>query len=171
MQNGNYHYLRSYLPVRFSADYQQQQDRREVYNFKDGRCSSELKKELLSEIRNAIGYTKSEWVVCFIPASSNERTITRYSSILSSIINEIGVDATLNAIRVTVDKEPGHMAGKLNDPSSNFNFNNSLFNGKRVLLIDDVITRGNTFTCTSIRLLRLGAKEVKGLFVAKTVWN
>jgi predicted amidophosphoribosyltransferase len=167
----NYHYLRTYLPVRYSADFQQQQNRREVYNFKDGKCSSELKRELINEIRDAIGYSKYEWIVCFIPASTYQRTMTRYSEILTSIKNEIGVDVTLNAIQVIADKEPGHNGKKESNPASNYSFNNNLYRGKKVLLIDDVITRGTTFKSTAIKLLESGAKDVKGLFIAKTVWN
>jgi predicted amidophosphoribosyltransferase len=46
--------------------------------------------------------------------------------------------------------------------------------GKKVILIDDVITRGRTFTQTASKILANGASSVTGMFVAKTVnpdWN
>ena len=46
--------------------------------------------------------------------------------------------------------------------------------GKKVILIDDVITRGRTFTQTASKILANGASCVIGMFVAKTVnpdWN
>jgi predicted amidophosphoribosyltransferase len=49
-----------------------------------------------------------------------------------------------------------------------------LFRGKKVILVDDVITRGRTFVQTADKLIANGASSVEGMFVAKTVnpdWN
>lgn len=50
----------------------------------------------------------------------------------------------------------------------------AIIQGKKVILIDDVITRGRTFSDTAIKMINKGASSVVGLFVAKTVnpdWN
>lgn len=49
-----------------------------------------------------------------------------------------------------------------------------LFRGKKVILVDDVITRGRTFVQIANKLISNGASSVEGLFVAKTInpnWN
>ena len=40
----NYYYLKEYLPKRYSADIQQEQDREIVYAFKNGELSESIKK-------------------------------------------------------------------------------------------------------------------------------
>ena len=41
--------------------------------------------------------------------------------------------------------------------------------GKKVILIDDIITRGTTFNKTADKLESMGAVCVTGLFLAKTI--
>jgi predicted amidophosphoribosyltransferase len=41
--------------------------------------------------------------------------------------------------------------------------------GMNIILIDDVITRGQTFNDTGRKLMAAGAASVTGLFLAKTV--
>jgi predicted amidophosphoribosyltransferase len=75
----------------------------------------------------------------------------------------------LSAITKSSDSESGYIAGKSGNPTADFVFNPSYFRGKKVILIDDVITRGRTFTDTALKLDINGAMSVVGLFVAKTV--
>ena len=42
------------------------------------------------------------------------------------------------------------------------------YNGKNVLLFDDVITSGTSFKQVAAKLLETGAKSVTGVFLAKT---
>ena len=49
-------YLNEYLPVRYSVTSAQQQTRRDVYSFKDGRCPQHIKDSL---IRTRIEITAS----------------------------------------------------------------------------------------------------------------
>ena len=80
-----------------------------------------------------------------------------------------GVRCSYNAISKVEDSDAGHIAGKSSDPAAEFTFDSSFFSGKRVILIDDVITRGTTLESTARRLIRMGAREVVGLVVAKTI--
>ena len=100
--------------------------------------------------------------------------MNRYSSVARQLSNRTGVEATLAAITKDVDTESGYISGKSDDPASDFTFDSDYFRGKKVILIDDVITRGRTFSSTARRLISNGASSVVGLFVAKTVnpdWN
>jgi glutamine phosphoribosylpyrophosphate amidotransferase len=48
-------------------------------------------------------------------------------------------------------------------------FNPEVFKGKKVILIDDVRTRGTTFNMTADKMTGLGAASVFGVFVAQTI--
>ena len=53
----------------------------------------------------------------------------------------------------------------------NLTFNKKYIRGKHVLLIDDVITTGASLIQIGNKLLELGAMSVRGVFMAKTIWN
>lgn len=170
MIHHSYFNLLEYIPVRYQGlSTSQLQDRKEVFNFKDGNISASLKQSILSRVRNIISANPSNWVICFIPASTKAKTFNRFSSLALFLSREAGCEVFIDAITNRVDKEAGHISGKSNNPTEDFAFNTSYFKGKKVILIDDVITRGRTFDDTAFKLERFGANEVVGLFVAKTI--
>lgn len=171
----SYAHVLEYLPTRYSATYSQREDRKAVYRFKDyGTCEGKLFEGFVDAIKHIAGYNKSDYVICFIPASSQYKTEIRYSDLASRLENATGVRACFNAIKRSVDKASGYLNGKTGNPIEGLSFDSSYFRGKKVILIDDVITRGRTFCMTANELLDRGASDVIGLFVAKTVnpdWN
>ena len=164
----NYAYCMEYLPVRYSATTQQQNNRQEVYNFKNGYCSSRIKDYIIDKIKSIVGYSSSRWCVCFIPASTNSKTARRYNELAEAVRREIGCTCSTNIISNKCDRESGHLTGKKSNPSEDF-LVDSTIRGKNVILIDDVITRGRTFVTTANKLENEGANSVVGLFVAKTI--
>jgi hypothetical protein len=169
-----YFYTMEYLPTRYEASQSEWNNRRAVWNFKDGDCSSAIIDSLVNYVNNIVGGNKSDYVICFIPASTSYKTNNRFGSVARRLTERTGVQATLSAITKTSDSESGYIAGKSCDPTADFVFNASYFRGKKVILIDDVITRGRTFADTALKLDINGALSVVGLFVAKTVnpdWN
>ena len=173
--NFSYFYTREYLPTRYSASESDWENRRAVWNFKDGACSPSVLSDLTRYVNSIVGSgRKSDYVICFIPASTRAKTENRYASVARQLTARTDVEATLFAITKTVDSAAGHLSGKSGDPTADFSFNSSYFRGKKVILIDDVITRGKTFGDTARKLIANGANTVTGLFVAKTVnpdWN
>ena len=170
MARHNYTYLLEYIPVRYQGlSSKQLQDRKDVFNFKDGSAPVSVKTGLLSKIRNIVSTNPSQWVVCFIPASTKAKTFNRFSSLALYLSREAGCDVYIDAIVNSVDTEAGHISGKSNNPTQNFVINTAYIKGKRVIVIDDVITRGRTFDDTADKLLQTGATSVQGLFVAKTI--
>lgn len=165
----NYAKVLEYLPVRYSATPSQKTDRTTVYDFKNGICESRIFNSFVSIINGYVGNCKSDYVICFIPASSNAKTIRRYGNLSERLEKATGVKAYLSAIERTSDKESGYLNGKTGNPIEGISFNSNYFRGKKVILIDDVITRGRTFCMTANELLDRGATDVVGLFVAKTI--
>ena len=169
-----YYHVLEYLPTRYSASSSQKNDRSAVYQFKDGYCEPRIFDGLVEGVNHLAGYNKSDYVICFIPASTQHKTNIRYRNLATRLENATGVKARFNAISRTVDKASGYLNGKSGNPTEGLSFDASYFRGKRVILIDDVVTRGRTFCLTANELLNRGAIDVEGLFVAKTVnpdWN
>lgn len=171
----DYFYTREYLPTRYEADENQWENRRAVWNFKDGNCSPSVLNDLVEYIDKIVrNESLSEFIICFIPASTRSKTLKRYSSVARQLSNRTGVETSLAAITKDVDTEAQHLGERRDNPAEAFSFDSDYFKGKRVILIDDVITRGKTFSSTAIKLISNGATSVVGLFVAKTMnpdWN
>ena len=163
----NYQYLKEYLPVRYQANAQQLADRQTCYNFKDGYLNDEVKSGFLNKIQEITNGEKTGWAICFIPASTKSKTQTRYKK-LAEAIQAAGYKVAINAIYNEHDHEAGHLTGKTGNPIEGFGFNASDIAGKKLIVIDDIITRGRTFQMVAEKLETMGAANVTGLFLAKT---
>lgn len=164
----NYYYLKEYLPVRYCASAEQERDRQLCYNFKNGFVDEYIKKGFLEKVNTITVGNKEGWVICFIPASTKQTTFCRYET-LTEFFKANGYTVATDAIFNEHDKEAEHISGKTSNPIEAFGFNNSAFAGKKVILIDDITTRGTTFNMTADKLDELGARSVTGLFLAKTI--
>ena len=164
----NYQYLKEYLPVRYQANAQQLADRQTCYNFKDGYLNDEVKSGFLNKIQEITNGEKTGWSICFIPASTKSKTQTRYKK-LAEAIQASGYKVAIDAIYNEHDHEAGHLTGKTGNPIEGFGFNTSGIAGKKIIVIDDIITRGKTFQMVAEKLMAMGATTVTGLFLAKTI--
>ena len=166
----NIYYLLDYVPVSaqnygYCPTEEDWMDRHEVWHFKDGNCSSRILRGLVQGIRQL---SSQNCVVCFVPASTKAKTESRYAGVSSRLQDMTGVPCSYKAISKAEDGLAGHLSGKKADPAADFSFNSDYFRGKKVILIDDVVTRGNTLESTARRLLEKGAREVVALTVART---
>lgn len=164
----NFTYITEYLPKRYDANAQQEHDRELCYSFKDGILYDEVKDAFLEKIESITGGNTTDWVVCFIPASTEYKTRQRFSR-LAQVIENAGYVVKKDAVYNKYDTEAGHIAGKEDDPTASFGFDGSKVNGKKVILIDDIITRGKTYGNVADKLENAGATCVSGLFLAKTI--
>lgn len=164
----NYYYLKEYLPKRYNASAEQLADRQTCYNFKDGILSEEVSKSFLNKIEAITQGNKAAWRICFIPASTQVKTIMRYTNLMSAI-QSAGYTADMFTVYNEHDREAEHITGKTNNPIEGFGFKADGIAGKNVIVIDDIITRGTTFNMVAEKLLAMGATTVTGLFLAKTI--
>ena len=170
MSSYSYTYLKEYLPVRYSATLEQKSDRQAVYDFKDGYCSLSVKNALvdrINEIRKC--FSGNNWRICFIPASTHSKTVVRYKSLAEFLQRESGIPCSVSTIETIHDEIAGHLGGKKANPAENFRIQGEEILNMNIILIDDVITRGNTFVRTADKLVANGANQVVGLFLAKTI--
>lgn len=158
-----------YLPTRYEANSREWDNRHAVWNFKDGVCSTSVLNDMSEIINDIVIGREYEYVICFIPASTKSKTINRFATVARKLTERTGVKATLSGICKTSDSESGYIAGKSSNPTADFCFDSSVFRGKKVILVDDVITRGRTFVLTADKMIANGATSVEGVFVAKTI--
>lgn len=166
----NIYYLLDYVPVSaqnygYIPTEEDWIDRHEVWHFKDGNCSPRILRGLAEAIRQL---SSGDCVVCFVPASTKAKTESRYADVASRLQSMTGISCSFTAISKNNDGASGYISGKQADPASDFSFDMSFFHDKKVILIDDVVTRGNTLKGTASRLLANGAREVVALTVART---
>lgn len=164
----NIYNITEYLPVRYDATFKQQQDRDMCFDFKDGILSTTVKEAFLRKVNEITKGKKAGWTICFIPASTSDKTKRRFSK-LAAALKEAGYSVKEKAIFNVYDTEAGHINGKSSNPISSFGFEKNAVMGQKVILIDDIITRGKTFNMTADKLEALGASCVTGLFLAKTI--
>ncbi len=159
-----------YLPVRYAATAEQENDRQIVYHFKNGYCSLPLMVRFAEEIRKIKESVDGKnWRVCFIPASSRRSTVVRYQRLAAFIEHETGIACDCQTIMPAVDQQPSHITGKKDCLQKDYCINAEEVTGRDIILIDDVITRGYTFAQTARALRANGANRIVGLFLAVTV--
>ena len=160
--------LMEYLPMRYPPTLEEEKNRRIVSNFKRGRCSLELKNQFTDAIKQLKEERKDVKLrVCFMPATTADKTALRYSQLATAIESETGIPSDYHTILPKRATEL--MATGKTDPAEDFLFNKEQIEGKDIILIGDIITTGTNFTKTCQKLTELGAKSVIGLFLAKTI--
>ena len=106
-------------------------------------------------------------IFCVIPASALEKNERRYRKFCEAVAADTGIENGMDVIRILYDRDNSREA-KTSDVTFNLDFGDECI-GKRVILFDDVFTRGTSFKQCSDRLIETGADEVIGLFLGKTI--
>lgn len=161
-----------YLPEGCDATQEQQINRDICYDFKEGTLIQEVKEAFVETVEEITMGQKEGWTICFIPASTSDKTKRRFSK-LADVFRKLGYSVKENAIYNEFDTEAEHVEGK-SEKINFWGFDGTAVNGQNVILIDAIIDRGITFQMTADKLKELGALSVTGLICGKTInpdWN
>ena len=175
-----YSFLFYYYPTtcNFEATEEEWSNRWLVWNFKNtpGKTSPEAHEETLDEVvpmlkdkilsTFEVNSLKYLTLVC-IPASSQEKTQARYEEFSNRICGELGMENAYSHITVLEARQERHLGGT-NINTGQLRFDEEFFNGKNVLLFDDVITRGDSMRTFKRKMEALGATVIGGLSLGKT---
>lgn len=178
-----YSYLFNYYPTTcdFEATEEEWDNRWLVWDFKNtpGKTSSEDHQAALEKaiplvkqkLVNTFGEESLKYLtlVC-IPASSQQKTKLRYEEFSTLICNELGMNNAYSHITVVTEKEERRSGGTSID-TSKLNFDDGFFDGKYILLFDDIITRGDSMRTFKTKMESLGAIVVGGLALGRTKHN
>ena len=156
-----------YGPRLEKQDYAHQQ---EILSFKNGDYYRAV--ELVSDFIQGHFWkgVLRGWMLCIIPASTQEMTERRFKTFCEEVSKRTGIINGYSLIRRGYNRSSSRKTGKQDDTLEGIDINASAFYGKRVLLFDDITTRGLSFCQIADNLESAGAREVVGFFIGKTVY-
>ena len=158
-----------YIPDRYGnlRDWQEA-NRRIVYDFKRGKVSDEHRRKILDIIKDIMQGQPEQWVVCFVPAHTQEDTEARFAPLAAFLQENLECAVCLHSVRNYKDYAPVHEKGTRETFKLHYVDKESVV-GKNVVLIDDVITTGRSFREIGDKLMFMGALSIHGVCFAKTI--
>ena len=159
-----------YVPTYYEGlNEDQEHDQRIVLNFKDGNYNDDLMLWFRQNIWKLTEGDEYSWSVCFLPCSSDEEQQKRFGKLEQYLKENTRIEIHLSTFGYVEKQEPSHYIGKSDIDLMNIALHVPDIYMKNVILIDDVITTGETFNRTAEQAMRMGANSVHGLFLAKTI--
>ena len=164
--------LFQYVPKRVddTNDTERKHNREALWHFKDGEDDDimwAVVDSFAKVIRKMLGNDTHNVVLAFIPASDLATTNRRWGILSSIMADEIGCINGYEHMRPKRDSVPRHYIGGRGVPRE-LDVDEDYFDGKRVVLIDDLVNTGRTFKNAVETLRGAGADVILGLTVATT---
>ena len=172
-------YIKSKYPLRWKLQYipsyydelneEQQRDQKVILNFKNGLYDDNLMSWFRQNIWKMAKEHEYSWSICFLPCSSDEEQKKRFTKLANYLSEKTKIETHLSTFGYEEKPEIVHHVDKSNIDMMNIALYVPDIYMKNVILIDDIITTGETFNKTAEQAMRMGAHSVHGLFLAKTV--
>ena len=147
-----------------------QQNREALWRFKDGE-DDEIMWAVIDSfakiIRKMLGNDTHDIALTFISASNERIGLTRWGIFSTILADEIGCINGCEHMRPRCDSVPRHYIGGRGVPRA-LDVDEDFFNGKRVVLIDDLVNTGETMKDAIRHLRNAGADVILALSVATT---
>ncbi|MDO4171475.1 MAG: ribonucleotide-diphosphate reductase subunit alpha [Prevotellaceae bacterium] len=146
-------------------------DRQLVFDFKDGRAYEEVAKRTATAMTERYGASCADIVFSPVPASSNEKNEIRYKAFCQKVCELTGAINGYDYVSVSGERLTIHENRKAEKEVRKVNvieFDSDFFNGKSVVVFDDVITKGLSYAVYASQLESLGANVLGGVFLART---
>lgn len=163
-----------YYPVRIkNVGEQQQNDRRIVWNFKDGKEYEQAAVMTADYMKKRFGEQAVNIVFSCVPASSADKTELRYKKFSEKVCELTGAINGYPHVKVSGERISVHErhtekgVGKMQA----VDFDAAFFKDKKIVVFDDVITRGVSYSNYANRLEGFGAEVLGGIFLAKTAYR
>lgn len=173
-----YFNLTTYFPIRFGT-----LNQNFIYNFKNGK-NSEYYANIFSEVITDLFCGNKNLIetvtILPIPASTRYKTEIRYKRLFELISEKTGVINGYDIVETLNDVQAKHLNNNQDYEEDHLKFNlEKLKSPVRILIIDDVITRGHTLKDFVKKLTETLKKEkkinnpfIKGLLLSKTIdWD
>lgn len=164
----------TYIPTSIQADGKAWGIRKKVWRFKDGdtSTSSEVAQWVSLTLDEAMPDLENCTFVC-IPASTEERTQMRYEQFAQEVCKATQMANAYKHIKVEGERLAihEHKVCKTLSKVQVLKFDRRFFNGRKVIIFDDVITKGKSFATMVEYLEEMGAVVVGGIFLAATAFQ
>ena len=160
-----------YLPTKYDASKNEWKVRKLIWDFKDGKRSAKVAQLVAKQIRKQFGSTCDSLTFVCIPASTPEANALRYEEFAEEVCRLTGAQNAYAHIRVEGERLAIHetKCGKSITSAHFIDMDKEFFNGKRVLIFDDVITRGFSYARFACELEYFGAEVLGGYFLGRTL--
>lgn len=172
-------YLLNYYPTtcEFEATEDEWTDRWIVWNFKNtpGKTSETDHEKALSEViprlrdrlQSTFGKDLSELTLVCIPASSMVKTQMRYESFSDRLCSVTGMTNGYPYLTVSGERGARH-EGEDTSGNITYSIDGDFFNGRNILLFDDVMTRGDSLRAWKSKMENVGAYVIAAMTIGKT---
>lgn len=139
-----------------------------IWNFKDGENSSEAAKQVVAVLKHFfLADTLDMLTFTCIPASTEEKNEERFEWFSKKVASECNMWNAYEHIWLSYDRDAAHLGGENN--FDNIEFDEDFFDGKTVLLFDDIVTKGNSISQMVEALEEMGAKVIGAITLGRTV--
>lgn len=161
-----------YFPVRIrNVGEREKADRQLVFDFKDGRAYEEVARCTAAAMTERYGTSCADIVFSPVPASTREKNEVRYKAFCQRVCGLTGAVNGYEHVSVSGERLSIHENRKAEKEIRKVNiveFDSAFFNGKSVVVFDDVISKGLSYATYAHQLESLGANVLGGLFLART---
>ena len=168
-----YFYYYDYIPMRIQTTEALDVKRKFLHKFRDGLIDPEVIAKKITSDLGSFQLTSpiSDWWLCVVPALNQEITDRRFKLCCDLICEKSGMNNGYALIKNIPHTEMTmyQIDRRVADMRGHCIFDR--FRGKRVLIVDDVLNTGKTFTTIANTLIDQGAIEVKGVFIGKLSWD
>lgn len=157
-----------YFPSRFHnlISYSQWQFARTIYYFKEGKdVCGPMFARVCRELSPA-----SDFTFMFMPCSTEKRYYVRFSALSDYLKRCFNAETGIDFIIYTGDRESKHTSISRSeiDSSSNYIINSDAVSGRNVIIVDDLLTTGESLKDYAGNLTSAGATVLGAVFLGKT---
>lgn len=166
--------LFNYLPTRQHATEQEWKVRRFVWKFKDGDHAAAMfaAETVAKNIIKKYGETAKDLTFICVPASTSEANRKRYKDFSAKVCELTGMKNGFSAVAVSGEKlaiHEQHKGEKKFFSTRTVELKKKMLQASKVLLFDDIITKGMSYAQFAASLESAGASVIGGIFLAKTI--
>ena len=163
-----YYFFYYYVPPRYQMiSLESQSIRKEIWDFKKGCNQNQFIDQLEKKIKHTFESPDFLTLVC-IPASTNESNRIRYETFSDVLCKKLNMTNSFQYVSILKEKSPAHLGGK---DVATYDFDKSFFKGKKVVLFDDIVTKGVSMYSFMDYLEEVGAEVVCCMSIARTFWD
>ena len=139
-----------------------------IFDFKNGRLNLVPSNIVKQKLYNTFKSDCRSLVLVGIPASTREKNRNRYSNFMSSVRSGIGITTSMQYVTINSEGQAAHLTEGHNT-TMNYSIDKDYFNGKNVVVFDDVVTRGTSMKRMINELRNAGANVVCAISLGRTV--
>ncbi len=139
-----------------------------LYRFKQGEYIPGLTEELCG-LFERMGLNDGGYVLLCLPASNCERTEKRYRRFSRELSQRMGWVDGYGSL-MPVGHEPSHLTGRrVCLDESEYVLDKQILKGKKIVLLDDLLTTGVTLLSVRRLLVNAGLHPVSAVFICRTL--